>query len=140
MNLIDQLNREEMERITALRQIPEFSPGDTLRVHTRIVEGDRTRVQAFEGVCIAVKGRGISRGFLVRRVSFGEGVERLFMFYSPLIEKVEVLRRGKVRRARLYYLRKLHGKAARISEATNARARRLNAEQRVAAVATKKKS
>ncbi|MDD7909506.1 MULTISPECIES: 50S ribosomal protein L19 [Pseudovibrio] len=133
MNIIEQLNAEEMARIEGQRKLPEFSPGDTVRVNVRVTEGTRTRVQAYEGVCIARSGGGINESFTVRKISYGEGVERVFPIYSPMIEGVDVVRRGKVRRAKLYYLRDRRGKSARIVEATNARAKRLNEEQRTAA-------
>ncbi|OKL44614.1 50S ribosomal protein L19 [Pseudovibrio exalbescens] len=133
MNIIEQLNAEEMARIEEQRKLPEFSPGDTVRVDVRVTEGTRTRVQAYEGVCIARSGGGINENFTVRKISYGEGIERVFPVYSPMIEGVEVIRRGKVRRAKLYYLRERRGKSARIVEATNARAKRLNEQQRTAA-------
>ncbi|HEY4070545.1 MAG TPA: 50S ribosomal protein L19 [Sphingomicrobium sp.] len=116
MNLIETLEREAIEALTADRQVPEFRPGDTLRVGVKVIEGDRTRVQAFEGVCIARSNKGVGSSFTVRKISFGEGVERVFPLYSPIIEKIEVVRRGDVRRAKLYYLRGRTGKAARIAE------------------------
>lgn len=137
MNIIEQLEKEQAEAIEAKRKIPTFSPGDTLRVNVRVTEGTRTRIQAYEGVCIARKGGGINETFTVRKISYGEGVERVFPIYSPLVEGVEIIRRGKVRRAKLYYLRGLRGKSARIVEASNARAKRLNAEQRAEVVAAK---
>ena len=116
MNLIEQLEKEESARLLALRGVPEFEPGDTLRVNVRIKEGERERVQAFEGVCIARSGGGLHESFTVRKISFGEGVERLFPTLSPMIESIEVKRRGVVRRAKLYYLRDRRGKSARIAE------------------------
>jgi large subunit ribosomal protein L19 len=116
MNVIEQLQKEELERLSATRKIPEFQPGDTLRVNVRIKEGERERVQAYEGVCIARGGKGIDESFTVRKISFGEGVERLFPVHSPMIESIEVKRRGVVRRAKLYYLRDRRGKSARIAE------------------------
>ena len=126
MNIIEQLEQEQMDEITAKREIPEFSPGDTVRVNVRVTEGTRTRVQAYEGVCIARTGGGLNESFTVRKISYGEGVERVFPIYSPMLDSVEVVRRGKVRRAKLYYLRGRRGKSARIAEASNVRARRLN--------------
>ncbi|WP_319412299.1 50S ribosomal protein L19 [uncultured Cohaesibacter sp.] len=126
MNIIEELEKEQMAEIAAKREIPEFSPGDTVRVNVRVTEGTRTRVQAYEGVCIARTGGGLNESFTVRKISYGEGVERVFPFYSPMLEGVEVVRRGKVRRAKLYYLRDRRGKSARIVEASNARARKLN--------------
>ena len=116
MNVIQQLEREEQDRLTAQRAIPDFRPGDTLRVNVRIREGERERVQAYEGVCIGRAGHGINESFTVRKISFGEGVERVFPLVSPMIESIEVKRRGAVRRAKLYYLRERRGKSARIAE------------------------
>ena len=116
MNLIETLEREAIEALTADKKVPEFRPGDTLRVGVKVVEGDRSRVQAFEGVCIARANKGVGSSFTVRKISFGEGVERVFPLYSPIIDKIEVVRRGDVRRAKLYYLRGRTGKAARIAE------------------------
>jgi large subunit ribosomal protein L19 len=132
MNIIEQLEAEQAAKIAAKRTLPEFSPGDTVRVNVRVVEGNRTRVQAYEGVCIARKGAGLNESFTVRKISYGEGVERVFPVYSPLVESVEVVRRGKVRRAKLYYLRDLRGKAARIVENTGTRSRKLNESERQA--------
>lgn len=126
MDIIRQLEAEQAARIEAKRTLPDFSPGDTVRVHVRVTEGTRTRVQAYEGVCIARAGSGMNENFTVRKISYGEGVERVFPIYSPLVEAVEVVRRGKVRRAKLYYLRDRRGKSARISENTGARAKKLN--------------
>lgn len=133
MDLIRQLEAEQAQKIAAQRTLPDFSPGDTLRVQVRVTEGTRTRVQAFEGVCIARSGAGLHENFTVRKISYGEGVERVFPIFSPLVEGVEVVRRGKVRRAKLYYLRDRRGKSARISENTGARARKLNEAERQAA-------
>jgi large subunit ribosomal protein L19 len=116
MNLIETLEKEEAERLLKSKKIPEFQPGDTVRVNVRIKEGERERVQAYEGVCIARAGQGINESFTVRKISFGEGVERLFPVMSPMIESIEVKRRGAVRRAKLYYLRDRRGKSARIAE------------------------
>ena len=135
MNIIEELEATEAARINAVRTIPEFSAGDTLRVNVKVTEGTRTRVQAYEGVCIARSGAGIQENFTVRKISYGEGVERVFPMYSPMLDSVEVVRRGKVRRAKLYYLRDRRGKSARIVEQTNARARKLNDEARQVAVA-----
>jgi large subunit ribosomal protein L19 len=115
MNVIEQLEKEEAQRLSA-RKVPEFRPGDTVRVNVRIKEGERERVQAYEGVCIARSGAGIHENFTVRKISFGEGVERVFPIMSPMIESIEVKRRGVVRRAKLYYLRDRRGKSARIAE------------------------
>lgn len=120
-NIIETLEAEEVARVVGDKNIPEFSPGDTLRVNVRIKEGERERVQAFEGVCIARSGGGLNESFTVRKLSFGEGVERVFPVVSPMLESIEVKRRGKVRRAKLYYLRGRTGKAARIAERTTGR-------------------
>jgi len=132
MNIIEQLNAEEAARIAEKRTLPDFEPGDTVRVLVRVTEGQRTRVQAFEGVCIARQGSGFDENFTVRKISYGEGVERSFPIYSPLVEGVEVVRRGRVRRAKLYYLRDRRGKSARISENTGVRAKKLNDLERQA--------
>jgi large subunit ribosomal protein L19 len=116
MNLIQQLENEQAAAVAAKRAIPQFAPGDTVKVNVRVVEGDRTRVQAYEGLVIARSGGGLNENFTVRKISYGEGVERVFPVYSPLIDSIEVLRRGKVRRAKLYYLRGRTGKSARIAE------------------------
>ena len=116
MNLIETLEREEAQRLTATRALPEFRPGDTLRVNVKIREGERERVQAYEGVCIARSGGGVNETFTVRKISFGEGVERLFPLLSPNIDSIEVKRHGSVRRAKLFYLRERRGKSARIAE------------------------
>lgn len=122
MNVIETLNKEEEARLLdGGKVIPEFSPGDTLVVQVRITEGNRTRLQAFEGVCIARSGAGLNESFTVRKISYGEGVERVFPVYSPLVEAIEVKRKGKVRRAKLYYLRERRGKSARIAERTTGR-------------------
>ncbi|MBV9751956.1 MAG: 50S ribosomal protein L19, partial [Hyphomicrobiales bacterium] len=109
MNIIETLERDEVAKLTAARQIPDFQPGDTLQVNVKVVEGERSRVQAYEGVCIGRSGAGINENFTVRKISYGEGVERVFPVYSPMIESVKVIRRGKVRRAKLYYLRDRRG-------------------------------
>jgi large subunit ribosomal protein L19 len=124
MNVIQQIEQEQIEQLLAERAIPDFGPGDTVRVNVKVVEGTRERVQAFEGVCIARKNRGINSSFVVRKISYGEGVERIFPLYSPSIAAIEVLRRGRVRRAKLYYLRGRTGKAARIAERRDDRTRR----------------
>ena len=116
MNLIQQLEKEEAARLLAIRGVPDFQPGDTVRVNVKIKEGERERVQAYEGVCIARSGGGLHESFTVRKISFGEGVERVFPVLSPMIESIEVKRRGAVRRAKLYYLRDRRGKSARIAE------------------------
>ena len=118
MNIIQQLEKEQVERLAAGKEIPDFQPGDTVLVIVKVVEGDKTRVQAYEGVCIGRSGHGINENFTVRKISYGEGVERVFPLYSPMIDSIKLVRRGKVRRAKLYYLRGLRGKKARISEAS----------------------
>src|SRR6187401_3149263 len=121
MNLIETLEREAIDALTKENPVPEFRPGDTLKVGVKVVEGDRSRVQNFEGVCIARANKGVGSSFTVRKISFGEGVERVFPLYSPIIDTIEVVRRGDVRRAKLYYLRGLTGKAARIAERRDVR-------------------
>src|SRR5512134_1942908 len=116
MDIIQQLDKEQVERLSAGKNIPDFQPGDTVLVNVKVVEGDKTRVQAYEGVCIGRSGRGINENFTVRKISYGEGVERVFPLYSPMIDSIKIVRRGKVRRAKLYYLRGLRGKKARITE------------------------
>jgi large subunit ribosomal protein L19 len=116
MNLLKQLEQEQITKLTANKEIPDFAPGDTLVVNVKVVEGERTRLQAYEGVCIARSGGGINESFTVRKISYGEGVERVFPLYSPLVDSIKVVRRGKVRRAKLYYLRGRRGKSARITE------------------------
>ena len=116
MNIIEQIEKEQAAAIAEKRKLPDFAPGDTVRVNVRVVEGNRTRVQAYEGVCIARAGEGIQENYTVRKISFGEGVERVFPTLSPMIESIEVKRRGVVRRAKLYYLRDRRGKSARIAE------------------------
>ena len=116
MNLLQQLEQEQVDKLAASRPIPEFQPGDTLRVGVKVVEGERERIQVFEGVCIGRKNAGVNSNFTLRKISYGEGVERIFPLYSPRITSIDVVRRGVVRRAKLYYLRGLTGKAARITE------------------------
>ena len=116
MNVIDKIEKDQMEKISAERTLPEFGAGDTLKVDVKIVEGDKERVQAFEGLCIARSGGGLNENFTVRKISYGEGVERIFPIFSPKIAGITVLKRGKVRRAKLYYLRDRRGKSARIVE------------------------
>ncbi|MBR9824953.1 MAG: 50S ribosomal protein L19 [Alphaproteobacteria bacterium] len=118
MNMIEQLEKEEAARVLGDKQLPQFDAGDTLRVHVRIKEGERERIQVYEGVCIAKNGGGLNESYTVRKISFGEGVERVFPLYSPMVEQIEVKRRGRVRRAKLYYLRNRRGKSARIAERT----------------------
>ena len=116
MNLLKQIEQEQITKLTAGKEIPDFAPGDTVIVNVKVVEGERSRVQAYEGVCIARAGGGINQSFTVRKISYGEGVERVFPLYSPMVDSIKVVRRGKVRRAKLYYLRGRRGKAARIVE------------------------
>ncbi len=127
MNVIQELEQEQITQLTDERKIPDFGPGDTLRVNVKVVEGTRERIQAFEGVCIARKSRGINSAFTVRKISYGEGVERIFPLYSPQIADIQVMRRGRVRRAKLYYLRGRTGKAARITERRDDRAPKASA-------------
>ena len=119
MNIIQTIEAEQAAKLAAVRPIPAFQPGDTVIVNVKVKEGDRARVQAYEGVCIARNGGGINESFTVRKISYGEGVERVFPIYSPMIDSIKVVRRGKVRRAKLYYLRGRTGKSARISERTD---------------------
>jgi large subunit ribosomal protein L19 len=116
MNLLKQIEDEQVAKLSAGKDIPEFQPGDTVVVNVKIVEGERTRVQAYEGVCIGRAGAGLNENFTVRKISYGEGVERVFPLYSPMIDSIKVVRRGQVRRAKLYYLRGRRGKSARIVE------------------------
>jgi large subunit ribosomal protein L19 len=140
MNVIQQLEKEQIEKLTGERSVPLFAPGDTLRVKVKVVEGSRERLQAFEGVCIARRNNGLGSSFTVRKISYGEGVERVFPLYSPVIADIEVVRRGDVRRAKLYYLRELRGKRARIFEKTDGFAAKLAAEERQTALAAKQSS
>ena len=121
MNLIQMLEQEQIASLTEGKKIPEFRPGDTLRVGVKVVEGERSRVQMYEGVCIARANKGVNSNFTVRKISFGEGVERVFPLYSPIVDSIEVVRRGAVRRAKLYYLRGRRGKSARIAERRDTR-------------------
>lgn len=117
MNILQKFEQREIARLISDRQVPDFRPGDTLKVSVRVVEGDRTRLQAFEGMCIAKKNNGVNSSFTVRKISYGEGVERVFPLYAPTVASIEVVRRGAVRRSKLYYLRDRRGKSARIAEA-----------------------
>jgi large subunit ribosomal protein L19 len=121
MNLIEKIEKDESARVIGDRSHPDFDQGDTLKVHVRIKEGERERVQIFEGVCLGRSGAGLQESFTVRKISFGEGVERVFPVFSPNVEKIEIVRRGTVRRAKLYYLRNRRGKSARIAERTTGR-------------------
>ena len=129
MNLLKQIENEQMAKLTAGKEIPDFAPGDTLLVNVKVVEGERARIQAYEGICIARSGAGLNESFTVRKISYGEGVERVFPLYSPMIDSIKVVRRGKVRRAKLYYLRGRRGKAARIGEKQDHRAAEASAEE-----------
>jgi large subunit ribosomal protein L19 len=142
MNLLGEIEAEQVAKLTAERPVPEFAPGDTVRVHYKITEGTRERIQVYEGVVIARSSRGLNSAFTVRKISYGEGVERVFPLYSPRIERIEVVRRGAVRRAKLYYLRSRRGKRARIAEKVErrptkaaAKAAKAAAELKVAAEA-----
>ena len=121
MNIIEKIEKEQLEKLSSGKQIPDFNPGDTIKVDVKVVEGTRERIQAFEGVCIARGGKGINKSFTVRKISYGEGVERVFPTHAPQVASVTVMRRGRVRRAKLYYLRGRTGKAARIAEKTTNR-------------------
>ena len=116
MNLLQQLEKEQVAKLSTGKEIPDFGPGDTVLVNVKVVEGDKSRIQAYEGVCIGRSGSGLNENFTVRKISYGEGVERVFPVMSPMIDSITVVRRGKVRRAKLYYLRNLRGKSARIVE------------------------
>lgn len=137
MNIIEQLNKEQYDALAAKAKRPDFTHGDTVKVWVKIREGDKERLQAYEGVVIARSGHGIEESFTVRKISYGEGVERVFPVLSPNIDRIEVLKRGKVRRAKLYYLRDRRGKSARIFESTNSRTRKIEAGERDAALEAK---
>ena len=137
MNIIQQINAEQVEALSAKRELPDFTHGDTVKVWVKIREGEKERLQAYEGVVIALNGGGITASFTVRKISYGEGVERVFPLYSPNVASVEVLKRGKVRRAKLYYLRDRRGKSARIFESTNSRTKKIEAGERTAAQAAR---
>ena len=139
MNLIQQLEAEQISKLTESKTIPDFAAGDTVRVNVRVVEGSRERLQAYEGVCISRKNRGLNSSFTVRKISNGEGVERVFPLYSPRLEDITVVRRGRVRRAKLYYLRGRTGKSARIAEKTTGWAAKLNQQERERRAAAKQK-
>jgi large subunit ribosomal protein L19 len=121
MNILETFERDELAKLTKGKAMPEFAPGDTVQVNVKVVEGERSRIQTYEGVCIGRSGSGLNESFTVRKISYGEGVERVFPLYSPMIDSIEVVRRGKVRRAKLYYLRQRRGKKARITEKQSAR-------------------
>ena len=133
MNLIQALEKEQVEKLTAGKEMPDFGPGDTVIVNYKVVEGERSRIQAYEGVCIGRAGSGYNENFTVRKISYGEGVERVFPLYSPMIDSIKVVRRGKVRRAKLYYLRGLRGKRARITERQDHQAEAVTPEMAKAA-------
>ena len=137
MNIIQELEKEQIAKLTEGKAIPEFAPGDTVKVNVKVIEGNRERVQAYEGVCIARKNDGLNSSFVVRKISYGEGVERIFPLYSPNIASIEVMRRGDVRRAKLYYLRDRRGKSARIAEQTTGWSAKVTASERVAAASAK---
>ncbi|OKH88684.1 50S ribosomal protein L19 [Thalassospira sp. TSL5-1] len=128
--IIQQIEKDQLDKISEKRAVPEFDAGDTVRVHLKVVEGTRERIQQFEGVCIARKNRGLNSSFTLRKIASGEGVERIFQNYSPAIDKIEVVRRGDVRRAKLYYLRGRTGKSARIAEQTTGHKGKLTAAER----------
>jgi large subunit ribosomal protein L19 len=134
MNTIQEIEQEQVAKLTEKKSIPKFSPGDTIKVNVKVVEGARERVQAFEGMCIGRKNNGLHSSFTVRKLSYGEGVERVFPVYSPNVESIEVIRRGDVRRAKLYYLRGRQGKRARVAERTDGYAAKLSAAERQQAV------
>jgi len=137
MNLLQEIEQEQIAKLVADKAMPEFAPGDTVKVNVKVVEGERERIQAYEGVCIARKNDGLHSNFTVRKISYGEGVERVFPLYSPNVDSVEILRRGDVRRAKLYYLRGRQGKRARIAERTDGYAAKLSAADRQTAIETK---
>ena len=140
MNIIQELEQEQMAKLTADRETPEFARGDTVRVEVKVVEGSRERIQAFEGMCIARKNDGLNSSFTIRKISYGEGVERVFPLYSPNVAGIQVIRRGDVRRAKLYYLRDRSGKSARIAERTDGYAAKLSAADREAAAEEKRQA
>ena len=137
-NIIESLEQEQVAKLTAAKSIPDFSPGDTVKVNVKVIEGTRERLQAYEGVVIARKNAGLNSSFTVRKISYGEGVERIFPLYSPNVAEIEVIRRGDVRRAKLYYLRDRRGKSARIAEQTTGYSAKLAAAERDATAAEKK--
>ena len=137
MNTIERLDQEQIAKLTAGKKIPDFAPGDTVKVNVKVVEGSRERIQAYEGVCIARSNRGLNSSFTVRKISYNEGVERVFPLYSPMIDSIELVRRGDVRRAKLYYLRGRTGKAARIAEKTTGAAGKAAQAEREAVSAAK---
>ena len=140
MNLLQEIEQEQVAKLSADKAMPEFAPGDTIKVNVKVVEGERERIHAYEGVCIARKNDGLHSNFTVRKISYGEGVERVFPLYSPNVDSIEILRRGDVRRAKLYYLRGRQGKRARIAERTDGYAAKLSAADREVAAAAKEVS
>ena len=140
MDIISAIEKEQIAKLTSDKTIPDFSPGDTVKVSVKVVEGSRERVQAYEGVCIARRNDGLNSSFVVRKISYGEGVERVFPLYSPNIASIEVIRRGDVRRAKLYYLRDRRGKSARIAEQTTGYSAKITAAERQAVAAEKAKA
>ena len=139
MNILQEIEQEQIDKLSAGKTMPEFAPGDTIKVNVKVVEGERERIQAYEGVCIARKNDGLHSNFTVRKISYGEGVERVFPLYSPNLDSVEIVRRGDVRRAKLYYLRGRQGKRARIAERTDGYAAKLSAADREIALVAKEK-
>ena len=137
MNTIERLDQEQIAKLTAGKTIPDFAPGDTVKVNVKVVEGSRERLQAYEGVCIARNNRGLNSSFTVRKISYNEGVERVFPLYSPMVDSIELVRRGDVRRAKLYYLRGRRGKRARIAEKTTGAAGKAASVEREEAAAVK---
>ena len=129
MNIIENIEKEQMEKLSAGKNIPDFKAGDTLKVHTKVKEGERERIQIYEGVCIARKNDGLNSSFTVRKISFGEGVERVFPLYSPNVAKIEVMRVGRVRRAKMYFLRALRGRSARIADDLSASAKNKDSKE-----------
>ena len=139
MNILQEIEQEQIDKLSAGKTMPEFAPGDTIKVNVKVVEGERERIQAYEGVCIARKNDGLHSNFTVRKISYGEGVERVFPLFSPNLDSVEIVRRGDVRRAKLYYLRGRQGKRARIAERTDGYAAKLSAADREIALVAKEK-
>ena len=139
MDILQEIEQEQIEKLSLDKPMPEFAPGDTIKVNVKVVEGERERIQAYEGICIARKNDGLHSNFTVRKISYGEGVERVFPLFSPNVDSVEILRRGDVRRAKLYYLRGRQGKRARIAERTDGYAAKLSAVDREVALVSKEK-
>ena len=139
MDILQEIEQEQIEKLSLDKPMPEFAPGDTIKVNVKVVEGERERIQAYEGICIARKNDGLHSNFTVRKISYGEGVERVFPLFSPNVDSVEILRRGDVRRAKLYYLRGRQGKRARIAERTDGYAAKLSAVDRELALVSKEK-